>query len=54
MSNFFSDRCSEMAAGRAAGVGTLVLVEGVEIGPCAQPEDFLRVHDLQAVRGLLR
>lgn len=51
---FVGDRCSDVAAGRAAGVGTLALVEGLETGPCAQPEDFLRVPDLQAVMGLLR
>ena len=51
---FVGDRCSDMAAGRAAGVGTLVMVEGVEPGPCTQPEDFLRVCGLQAVLGLLQ
>ncbi|MHB8387943.1 MAG: hypothetical protein ACYDBH_00005 [Acidobacteriaceae bacterium] len=32
----------------------LVMVEGVEPGPCTQLEDFLRVCGLQAVLGLLQ
>jgi D-glycero-D-manno-heptose 1,7-bisphosphate phosphatase len=51
---FVGDRCSDMAAGRAAGVGTLVMVEGTETAACTLPERFLRVRDLQAVMGLLR
>lgn len=50
---FVGDRCSDMAAGRAANAGTLVLLEGTETERCSQSDDFLRVKNLQAVVGLL-
>ncbi|MHB1960326.1 MAG: HAD-IA family hydrolase, partial [Acidobacteriaceae bacterium] len=50
---FVGDRCSDMTAGRAAKVGTLVLVEGIEKEPCTQSADLLRVKNLLAVVGLL-
>ncbi|HEX4021808.1 MAG TPA: HAD family hydrolase [Acidobacteriaceae bacterium] len=43
---FLGDRCTDMVAGRAAGVGTLVLVEGQEVKPCDEPEKFRRVKNL--------
>lgn len=48
------DRCTDIQAGLAAGVGTLVLVEGTEPRPCDGEERLLRVQGLDAVQGLLR
>lgn len=50
---FLGDRCTDMVAGRAAGVGTLVLVEGQEVKPCDEPENFRRVKNLLMASELL-
>ena len=51
---FVGDRCTDMAADRAAGVSTLALVERVEKEPCTHPESFLHVQNLWAVQEVLK
>ena len=50
---FIGDRCTDMAAGQAAGVGTLLLLEGVERGNCAGVRNYQRISTLAAVPALL-
>lgn len=47
------DRCTDMAAGAAAGVGTLLLLEGVEVQPCAGVQNYRRIPTLDAALPLL-
>ncbi len=50
---FIGDRCTDMAAGQAAGVGTLLLLEGVERGDCAEVLQYQRIPTLDAALPLL-
>ncbi len=50
---FIGDRCTDMAAGQAAGVGTLLLLEGVERGDCAGGRNYRRIPTLDAALPLL-
>ncbi len=52
-SMFIGDRCTDMAAGEAAGVGTLLLLDGMEAEPCAQAKSYRRIASLQEVVELL-
>lgn len=47
------DRCTDMAAGEAAGVGTLLLVEGMEPAPCAQAKGYRCIARLQEATEVL-
>ncbi|HUZ04329.1 MAG TPA: HAD family hydrolase [Acidobacteriaceae bacterium] len=44
---FIGDRCTDMAAGEAAGVGTLLLLDGMESGPCVQAKSYRRMVSLK-------
>ncbi len=50
---FLGDRCTDMAAGAAAGVGTLLLLEGLETAACPQEENFRRVASVRAAMEFL-
>lgn len=41
------DRCSDIAAGDAAGIGTLLLLEGIEAEPCMHAERYHHIVSLQ-------
>jgi D-glycero-D-manno-heptose 1,7-bisphosphate phosphatase len=47
------DRCTDLAAGQAAGVGTLLLLEGVEQADCATVQNYQRIATLDAALPLL-
>lgn len=46
---FVGDRCKDMAAGLAGGVGMIMLIDGIEKEPCDEPEKFKRAKNLLAV-----
>ncbi len=48
------DRCTDIEAGAAAGVGRLVLLEGTESGKCSSDLSYGRVRALAEVGDLLR
>ena len=50
---FLGDRCTDMAAGQAAGVGTLVLLDGVEREACTAVQQYQRIPTLDAALPLL-
>jgi len=50
---FVGDRCSDMQAGAAAGVGKLVLLAGTEVSTCEVGAHFTVVKTLEAVIGLM-
>jgi D-glycero-D-manno-heptose 1,7-bisphosphate phosphatase len=45
------DRCSDVGAANAAGVGRMYLLSGTEAGAC--PGEYIAVDDLEAVRAAL-
>lgn len=47
------DRCSDLQAGAAAGIGKLILLEGTEISPCASVPPYVAVSELSAVGDFL-
>ena len=51
---FVGDRCTDMAAGVAAGVGTLLLVGNIEAGPCAEEQRVRRIANVSAVSEFLK
>ncbi|HUZ05781.1 MAG TPA: HAD family hydrolase [Acidobacteriaceae bacterium] len=47
------DRCTDMLAGAAAGVGTLALLKGTEKKPCVAPTDARYIQSLHEALDLL-
>lgn len=47
------DRCSDMQAGAAAGVGKLILLKGTEVSECGLPDNCIVVSGLPEVAAFL-